>query len=418
MSVRKSLRVLIADNEATFRNALGKLLTKAGHKVDTTTGTPSTVWSSVSQGNVDVVFLEWPLASAKDFALLRKMAATPAAARTAKIVTVSPEHAAEVKAGGDKLSCPALAKDYTPADLKEALKQALSASRKGCAHVPQPGEEAAKLFSRGLELLKAKEFDAAILDFSKAVKARRMFPEACKGLGMAFMGQGARDRALHFLNKALEQYAALGRTESAGKLEEYIRAHFGPGSAAKPGPGGAAAPGREVAAAPSLAVTLAEQPLDENDTLTNLREVLGDVEGEDAESLNVEVGGEEWYCRSSEEVKEEKETILDKAESSDKGKERRMHRRTPLVENFVRMHKRKELHPAVDICIDGVGFKDQGREFLPGDVVFLDLLSIGEEVLMKKVEVQVRHVTKGLVGCRFENLSSRNRKALERLLGW
>lgn len=421
MPVKKSLRILIADNETAFRNTLGRLLTKAGHKVHTVAGSPATVWATLGQEGTDLAFLDWPLAASKDFALLRKMAAHPATARTARIVTVTEADAAAAQAARDKLSCPLLDKDYTPQQLKDAVKAALGGARSaGGDSGPKPGDLAARCFSQGLAQLKAKAFDGAILAFSKALKARKIFPEACKGLGMAFAGQGDRDRALHFLNKALEQYRAAGRTESAAKLEEYIEAHYGPGKAQvaqAPEPAPAPEPAQEPQAPPPAAPPAQGNGLDEDDTLVNLQDVLGDLGVEDADSMNVEVGGEEWYCRSAEDA-EETETILDGEESADKGKERRKHPRTALVENFVRLSKRKELHPAVDICIDGIGFKNQGREFLRGDELVLDLLSIGEEVIMKKVSVEVRHVTKGLVGCRFIDLSGRNRKALERLLGW
>ena len=423
MPVAKSLRILIADNDTAYRNALGRLLTKAGHQVHTAAGGPAAIWASLEKGGFDLALVDWSLASAKDFVLLRKMAAHPSTSRVAGVVTVAEADAAEAAKARGRLSCPLLAKSSSPQELTQAIKQALGGQRKAGATGSPQGEEEAALFAAALEKLKTKDFSGALLGFSKALKTRKVFPEACKGLGMACAGLGQRERALHFFRKAVEQYRGQDRKESAHKLEQYLLQAFpeAAGAVSPPepdhAPDPAAVPGGDGAAAHETARETAHETAMEDDTLTTLATGLGLPEDGGADSLNLEVGGEEWYGRISEEAKEETETILGEEEADAAGRENRAHPRLTLVENFVRLARRKELHPAVNISLGGIGFKDQGLAFEPGEALTFDLLGIGSEVLMKKATAQVRHVSKGLVGCRFADLSPRNRKALEKLVG-
>ncbi|THB66003.1 MAG: response regulator [Desulfovibrio sp.] len=404
MAAKRKLRVLVADDDAAFRNRLGRMLTKAGHTVATTAGDPAIIWQSIEKAEPDLAVIEYSLAARKDFSLLRRMAAYRATAEAARILVVDAEHEQQARDACPRVSATLLPKEHTPEDLKLALKVALAS--RGLA-TGKRSEDAPAVFSSALAKLKAKDFTGAVLGFSRAAKLREIFPEAYKGLGLAFEGQGDMDRALRFFAKAVGQYHLADRPESAFKLEEYVRARF-------PEAGQGIPPGDHVPGQDQDALG--------DETMEFLSKSIGLSPQESAESLSVEVEGEDWYCRPAGETKEERETILDTSEDDEDSQEPRQERRKdprqPLVENFVRLAKRRELYPAVDISSGGIGFKDQGRVFSPGDELVFDVLSMGEEVLMKKVAAQVRHVTKGLVGCCFGELSSRNRKALEQLLGW
>lgn len=97
------------------------------------------------------------------------------------------------------------------------------------------------------------------------------------------------------------------------------------------------------------------------------------------------------------------------------GNEKRRSRRIPLADCSIRYAKRKDPLPVIDICREGVGFKNEGVVFEKGAKLTLDLLGL-EKVKVKKFRVLVRHVTGEHVGCEFVDLSDKQRKQIDDLL--
>ncbi len=79
-------------------------------------------------------------------------------------------------------------------------------------------DKARRLFAEGREALKAKDLDRAIASFSKILAMRGRFPDACRGLAIAWQRKGDLAKFHHYLNKAAEGYVWRGHNAEAEKL--------------------------------------------------------------------------------------------------------------------------------------------------------------------------------------------------------
>lgn len=121
-------------------------------------------------------------------------------------------------AGSDKLSPEEAA---YPRSMHEFL-------RSKTPYTPQRSADqmSRSLFLKGKTALQAKDYSQAVSQFSAAIKVRPLFPDAFKGMAMAF--QGARDmkRFRQYLLKTVESYLRLDQLYKASAFFEVVRRHY------------------------------------------------------------------------------------------------------------------------------------------------------------------------------------------------
>ena len=78
--------------------------------------------------------------------------------------------------------------------------------------------KARRLFLEGRRALKTRDLDLAIASFSKILAMRGRYPDACRGLAIAWQRKGNLVKFNHYLNKAAEGYLWRGHPAEAEKL--------------------------------------------------------------------------------------------------------------------------------------------------------------------------------------------------------
>jgi len=89
--------------------------------------------------------------------------------------------------------------------------------------------------------------------------------------------------------------------------------------------------------------------------------------------------------------------------------------RISLADYFVRLSRFKPPHPVVNLSTGGIAFKVDKARIGTGDKVGFDLMAL-DEVKIRKLRAEIRHISAGVAGCRFVELSERQQNAIETVI--
>lgn len=463
------MRILIADENPETRRRLAAQLAEAGHGDHIFAEDILATWEVLQSGKADFVVIDWSVAAMADFLLFHKVRRLRDLSEIPLVIAAPPEGelseaelAKAAKAGADAL----VRKPVNAAELKRAVADTLAA-RKG--HKPQTdkapeGEAkdqaeareimALKLFFRGYKKLELRKFPAAIMDFAQALKHNPLFPEAMKGIAEAVKGAGDLEKSRHFLFKAAQTYAVMGRDEECAELF-HILLKANPETA---NPFKAAADffletGRRQKALDALAKAQRMQPKDVDlaYALARLHLDMGDTVGAEmalagviermgahpeAAALFEDLTGIHWKeaCRKGQQkapgrteasatppAAVETDACEDPPQAAAKGQKPEDMRKNPRRATlflFVRPAKTREDWPVLDLSAGGLGVgvrRGQGP-FATGNELTVDLFSDGKVKAKKLPVIVVRH-DKFTAGCRFGELTDKQRQQLAQLLG-
>lgn len=306
------------------------------------------------------------------------------------------------------------------------------------ACAPSEGEENPLELAR--ELLERGENDKAVQILARVLQSNPACGEAYHGLGRALIAKGDVERGGKYLYKGAECLISRGRLDEAAEAFQELLGE----NPEAPNPFkniGLALydKGQAERAAEALRAGLEFSPEDEDMqlALSNAYVRLGDKEravemvqgvlSKHGGSLAAQehfqaLTGQDWTPAAAEtpavqflEEDEAKPEDQEKRKKRRKGDERRRALRVPLADYFVIVRKRPEEFPVVDMSLTGIGFKSLDQSFQPGDILELSLQAL-KEVRAKRLKAEVRHITKGVVGCMFRDLSGRQQKRLEAIL--
>jgi tetratricopeptide (TPR) repeat protein len=333
-----------------------------------------------------------------------------------------------------------------------------------------PQQEARRLFVSGVALFKTGKYEQAKLEFAAALRLRPQYPQALRALALTLLKLQDRERATRYFNIAAALWARLGRFDDAKQyyaqclkaglparnpfldlsqtmLEagETDRALCACEAALELTPGdedlaclfarALQRDGQEKRAARFLASYLRQHPrspkaMEVADDLpepprparpTPSPQPKAPRKGapEDAPVLELDPAApEEPPSRHTMKQPLPHTTAGGTADAhapQHDHREKRRFPRIPLADYLVRLAKRKEPHPVVDICRQGIGFKSLDQPFKQGQTLHFDLMIL-EKVKVKKLAAVVRHVSGELVGCELLDLSKKQRKQLDEIL--
>ena len=260
----KSLRILVAEENPVTQRVLSNMLIYNGHNPLLFADTSESVLEGLSRDDVDLALINWGIVSAQDFALLKVIQdkgiyellplmvmvpgmdedcvaklssygikhciplpipahllpkkieeavyASPKARLPAK-PDASEDHAGDGPKHGDVMD-DVLGSTAIPASVAAEV----AAIQKAYARKAAPPPDAKALYSKGREALMARRFDEAVGFFVQALDLKPLSPTVCKGLGLAYQGQGEQSKARHYFNKAAVSYVRTGKYEEAARL--------------------------------------------------------------------------------------------------------------------------------------------------------------------------------------------------------
>lgn len=338
-------------------------------------------------------------------------------------------------------------------------------------HQAQAGE-ARQHYVAGAKLLRQRNVDAALQELAKAIRLQPVFPEALQALGLAFKAKGQLDKSAKYLNAASLAWARRNNPQKAAELYR-ICCKFGL-QAENPYKTLAAAMHKKGQAVKScsfyekalelspedqaLATAFAKalvqagrasqarrflnsylQKYPESEELQRLHsklgatakeipasgnvpskatrssqvltDVLNGAQAHDEDGFEMEVEGS--YVSVSKPPDPPVQKIVEQQKQD--CREKRRSPRIPLADYFLRFPKRREHQLVVDISREGVGFKVGDMPLRRGQKLQFDLM-VFEKVKIKKLQAVVRHVTHGMAGCEFMELSRKQQKLLDTLI--
>ncbi len=333
-----------------------------------------------------------------------------------------------------------------------------------------PQQEARRLFVSGVALFKAGKYEQAKREFAAALRLWPQYPQVLRALALTLLKLQDRERAARYFNIAAALWAKLGRFDDAkqyyaqclkaglparnpfldlsqalldaGETEKALRASE---AALELAPGdedlaclfarALQRDGQEKRAAGFLASYLRQHPRS-----PKAREVADDLPEpprparptppvqpqtprkgapEDAPVVELDPAAPEEpparHARKQPPPRTTARSAVDAHESQQDYREKRRFPRIPLADYLVRLAKRKDPHPVVDLCRQGIGFKSLDQAFKQGQTLHFDLMIL-EKVKVKKLTAVVRHVSGKLVGCELLDLSGKQRKQLDDIL--
>jgi two-component system, chemotaxis family, chemotaxis protein CheY len=381
MAESTGVRLLIAPDKPSERAVLAKVAGDAGFPDPFFAGDGKGVLEALQTGGVAAVLLDWGVASAGDFQLIKILGSRKQLSRIPLLVMAGGVDQDTLKAAVEAGAKHFLLKPFTPQNLRQKLALAAQQSTppKKQGGPPVSEKQSRKHFLKGYDLLQGKYFSAAVQEFAQAVHHNKMFPEAYKGLAQALLGQGDRDSAAKFLGVAAETYVALERDKEAFDVFQLLHRD----NPETPDPFALAAGKHQAEGNVEAAIGLYERGLavrpDGEELVRPLAELLagqGDTElavnvltsflmdhgqeAEKAKALYLELSGEEWVSQHAQEADEEVQRMLAEAEARDQelvagGKgvagpgleyeappdydEKRASPRIPLADYFIRMAK-------------------------------------------------------------------------------
>ncbi len=438
------MRVLVLESTPEMGEETARLVKEAGHTVIRSVNTVDAALGSLI-ARPDLVLADVSLAAADHGRLIQELARS---AKPISSLLILPKHSPRLLEAVQKLGVMGqVVRPFTAQDLETALAplQRPAASGQRTSEALQLERSVQKqqtidtkarnFFLRGFGNLKLRKFDAAVLDFAKALKCQSLFPEAYKGLAEAFRGQGDLEKSGQFLTQAAIAYVLTDREEDAEKLYETLRKadpeapnpfHVAAERLKDQGKQEKALQCHEKAAAlsphdASVQSGLGQAYMDagrKDEALATIAPLLEKGKGSEAASqLFLSITGEEFSQRQSKKTKQSKVTILDDKDDKDEKdfNEKRRAPRIPLADHFIKLAGHEEPFPVVDISRTGIGFKSLEKPFKPGQAIQGDLVTL-EKTQIKKLTLTVAHATKGLVGCRFSNMTEKQKKQLNYLL--
>lgn len=333
-----------------------------------------------------------------------------------------------------------------------------------------PQQEARRLFVAGVALFKAGKYQQAKLEFAAALRLWPQYPQALRALALTLLKLQDRERAARYFNLAAALWARLGRFDDAkqyhaqclkaglqarnpfvdlsqalldaGDTEKALRACE---AALELTPGdedlaclfarALQRDGQEKRAAGFLASYLRQHP--RSPKAMEVADDLPEPTRPARPAPPLQSKAPNKGAREEAPVLELDPAPTEKPPSRHAGKlpphrtaargggdahdprndhrEKRRFPRIPLADYLVRLAKRKEPHPVVDLCREGIGFKSLDQAFKQGQTLHFDLMIL-EKVKVKKLTAVVRHVSGELVGCELLDLSGKQRKQLDEIL--
>lgn len=463
MASTNDLRILVAETNPAMRDMAAKLLERAGFSHVGYATKPKEIILALAKHEADFLLMDWRLAEAGNFALVKhirkekRLAATP-------ILVMARETSAEQRVAAARAGVwHILPAPFDEGSLRRGIETVLEAGKDKNVGAAAGGQsvgadprdpvaggavgaiagdspediEAKKLFRDAYANLRRRKYADAMKGFALALKKNPLFPEAYKGIAEAFIHTGQDKKAAEFMNMAAENYVMLDRDETAQGLYKEVKKRDPEAkspfkSAAKKlrqqgdlqRAVGALQKGVEV---DPKDVELHEELVDTLEEQGRQDEAVAAAENALAKGLGgapeegggrfgdyiIKVKGEDFYAkvtgaRGVQQILEEEGPDYD-------GPEKRGCPRIPLADYFVQLKKAKEGLAIVDMSETGVAFKVGDAHFQEGQEFTFDLSAL-EDVKIKKVACRVRRVHNGVAGCQFLDLDDKQKKALMDIL--
>jgi pentatricopeptide repeat protein len=255
-------KILIGEKNPIDQRVLANMVLVNGHTPAIFASTTREILDAMEDDAVDLALIDWELASAEAFHVLREVKSKgvttpvlimvpgmengliasameygfssfiprPIPMHKLNELIVETAQSAPVE---DTTLAPSNAGGAPPAAGPPAPQaaQAPAPSGKGAPSVApitsatgkRPDAQAKELFAEGRRLLREKQFQAATTCFLGALERRALFPEAILGLALANKGLKSLDKARRLFNKATESYVRASRFEEAAKLFSELR---------------------------------------------------------------------------------------------------------------------------------------------------------------------------------------------------
>ncbi|MFW5734244.1 MAG: response regulator [Oceanidesulfovibrio sp.] len=247
-------QVLLIERDRIQQKVISNLLSVGGHDAVVLNGDRDRLQGIVAHERIDVVLADWGLLNDSGQALLNDLK-TLGVNNTIPLVVMLPElrrGEAELALQSGLEHC--VNRPFGSEALDEIIRQVSDGGadagqnhpgklspeeaayprsmheflRSKSPYTPQRSADqiARSLFIKGKTALQAKDYAQATSQFAAAVKVRPLFPDAYKGMAMAF--QGSRDMKLfrQYLLKTVEAYLRLGQPDKAATFFEIVRRHF------------------------------------------------------------------------------------------------------------------------------------------------------------------------------------------------
>lgn len=444
-----SLHIVIAEPNATAREFLQKTLQSAGIGSVRIVADVRESWDSIRQKPPHAAVIDWSIASAADFIILRKMYS--AGVRTPVVIMVRDQTPQDLTRAARAGAAGFINKPFGPRDLIQEIAKAIKRKKpvpSAAPKAPQKAQttptpppdsttaeaKAKRLFASAWEDLRLRKYDKAQKKLAAALEQMPDFPEAHKGLAEVAKGKGQIDSAMHHLLRASEIYAYTGKAQQAEALFAEVRKAApdakNPFKTAgdrlrQKGETNHAVAAYEHAHAispkdPDIAVNLSEAYMETGqneraeETLRAVLESVGEIPA--AKDLFLKLTGEEWYYGQTSETEGHEVQILDEAVAEKDGAEMRTHKRLAFADRAIKLPGVQDNLPVIDISLGGLGFKPMSSSFTAGQELRFDLVVMGT-VNIKKITAIVRRVSPKIIGCQFKNLSKRNAKLIKQMLG-
>ncbi|MBG0777948.1 MAG: tetratricopeptide repeat protein [Desulfovibrionaceae bacterium] len=431
MALSAPPRLLIVDADESGRTMAAGVATAAGVAEVAFAPDSKRAFALLKAGGADFVLADFDTLEAESFVLTKAMRHDEALAGVPLLVGVATTEQERIRAAVLAGARNFIAKPFEA----EAL-----ATKIECLQVAaDPADlEARKHFARGFAFLKSRKHYQATAEFAKALKLKRNFPEAIKGLAEAKLGMGDHAGSNALLGKAAESYALLDRDGEALRLyEELKRQNPATANPFQTAARRHKAEGRLDKAIERFekAVSAAPQDADVACELSETYQEVGDEEkavqtitdalertGGGGSSVKAQIHflnltGTSWkdYCIDKE--KQKKVTVIEDEGPPEEPKynEHRKAARIPLADYVMLVPRRADPLHVVNISMGGIAFKTEEDTPAVGQVLTFDLGS-QEAVKIKKLQVVIRHSTRGVSGGSFVDLNPKQKKLLEKIL--
>ncbi|MGE4297890.1 MAG: tetratricopeptide repeat protein [Desulfovibrionaceae bacterium] len=441
MAEAPAYSILVADPSAPMLGVLQKIVAGACPAAVVTSTDMEAAVAAVASGSVQCAIVDWAFIEANDFALVGRLRDAAKGRSLPLLVMLGGVEQDKILKAARAGVRHFIVKPFRPEALRAKLVEAglvfdagtpRQAPETAAADDPAVREiKAKKLFAKGFELLQRRKFADAATLFLNAAKLQEAFPEAYKGVAEAMKGKGDLAASHQFLTKAAEAYVVQGRAAEAKQLyTDLCKANPATHNPFKTVGAAHAAQGDHAKAAACYEEAVAIAPKDTEAVmgLANAAAKSGDKERAvtvvraalergctvpEATDLYSDLTGKDWFMESAA-ASAEKLQVLEHAKPAT-FEEKRQFPRMPLADYFVQVEGRGTLLQVVNICQGGFSFKAPDGGFAVGAALRVDLVG-HETVKIKKIEVTVRHVDKGMVGCQFKGLDKKQAKLLEALM--
>jgi DNA-binding response OmpR family regulator len=438
MSDTKNLRILVAEQSPAARQILAKLFEKAGYQRAIFASDLNNTWQIVRSGKVDLLVIDWKIASNTQYTLLKRIRKLPKKLPILAMVSKPPKDMVirMRQLGADRFITVPFGPDTLGEMIRKTMNpEAAEKTKPETKKQDQPAE--GKITTRALmekaqSALAENDFANAAALYAQALKQNDLLPEAHKGMADAVRGAGDQKGSQGFMNRAAEVYVETDRDDEAEDLYLQIREE----NPEAPNPFKTTArkfktQGRRDRGVQVLERASALSPEDDEVVSELARDYIEMDKKEQALDLAksllergnespltreifFEITGSEWYY--GKDSPEGEIQILDDAKKdASGGHDKRGAKRIAFADRSVRVSGSKDVHPVVDMSATGIGFKPMSAKFKVGQKLTLDVLVMGD-VRIKKVKAVVRRSAKKIIGCEFTSLSSKQSKGINSMV--